>query len=238
MPLNKLGCPARAPGRSSGLRLISIMMYQSPCSWSKRHPATRPLGRRSIFFEPLEYDGPAADRCPRPLQHAVLSFLHLFSGAMRTGDVLEELGCVLMTGPVTSIVISCDVACDLVDGDLTRGAIACKWDLLSSRSCHWPRWRPSMWDLVCCEVAGAKSCGSASPTCSASHSQAGGVVRNVSARRQHQQLSSGSPLLLSQRQLMLIGLEVGARARKEHPEVAHWEERAPGSWQSATPCAL
>eukprot|EP00959_Pyramimonas_sp_CCMP1952_P033495 703154-Pyramimonas_sp.AAC.1 len=37
-------------------------------------------------FEPLAYDGPAADRCPRPLQHAVLAFLHLFSGARRTGD--------------------------------------------------------------------------------------------------------------------------------------------------------
>eukprot|EP00959_Pyramimonas_sp_CCMP1952_P360223 7543068-Pyramimonas_sp.AAC.1 len=47
------------------------------------------------------------------------------------------------------------------------------------------------------------------------------------------QLSIGTQLLLSQRLLLLTCLEVGACALKEHPETAHWEERAPSSWQSA-----
>eukprot|EP00959_Pyramimonas_sp_CCMP1952_P287526 6013295-Pyramimonas_sp.AAC.1 len=51
-------------------------------------------------FGPLEYQGPAAEQCPRPLQYAVaLACLHLFSGARRQGDVQDELERVLMSGP-------------------------------------------------------------------------------------------------------------------------------------------
>eukprot|EP00959_Pyramimonas_sp_CCMP1952_P050429 1053863-Pyramimonas_sp.AAC.1 len=60
-------------------------------------------------FERLEYRGPAAEQCPRPLHYAALAFLHLFSGARRPGDVQDELE---------------------LNGDLTRSDIVDKWDML------------------------------------------------------------------------------------------------------------
>eukprot|EP00959_Pyramimonas_sp_CCMP1952_P004228 88925-Pyramimonas_sp.AAC.1 len=111
-------------GKISAPWITSVRRAPSPSSRCKKKiPVVKPPPEDEHQFEPLEHQGPAAEQCPRPLQFAVLAFLHLFSGARRPGDVQDELERVLVSGHVTIIIISCDVACDGVNGDLTRSDI-------------------------------------------------------------------------------------------------------------------
>eukprot|EP00959_Pyramimonas_sp_CCMP1952_P033936 711902-Pyramimonas_sp.AAC.1 len=111
------------------------------------------------LVEPLEYEGPAADRCPRPLQYAVL----------------EKFERVLMSGPVTSRAVG------LIGSPPCETRPAARW--LELRVAD--RYRPL------------------APLRTLKHRWG---RPDVSAR-QHQQLSIGSQLLLSQHQLMLTCLE-------------------------------
>ena len=143
----------------------------------------------------------------------------------------------LQAGPVTIVVISCDVACDPILGDLTREDIIVRWEellksgralgLIGGPPCE--TWSAVRWQPV---TEGTQR----TPPPLRTHKHRRG--RPDVTLRQHEQLRIGNLLLLAAHRLLHVCMAVGACGILEHPEEPHWEPRAPSSWRTQTSCAI